>query len=406
MIGNRKIFNDPVYGFITIPSDFILSLLESSIFQRLRRIKQLGLTEMVYPGAVHTRFHHALGAMHLMNETLEVLQSKGILIMDIEKEAALAAILLHDIGHGPFSHVLEYHILDGVSHETLTLLLMEKLNKEYKGRLSLAIDMFKGKYERPFFHELISSQLDMDRLDYLNRDSFYTGVIEGTIGAERILKMLNVANNQLVVEEKGLLTVENYLAARKLMYWQVYLHKTALCAESMLYQIFRRIRYLLSIGAAIPLPLMLELFLSQKINKTSLENNPQILENFLQLEDTDIWYTIKQLQYFKNDIVLSILCQNLLNRTLFKIKFDEQINREILLETLKEKLKQLHISEDDLDYFFYENSLSICGYNDEDASIKILLKNLTIQDISEKSHPATMASLKNIIKKQYICYYK
>lgn len=241
----KKILNDPVYGFITIPTELLFDLVEHPYFQRLRRIKQLGLSEYVYPGALHTRFHHALGAMHLMGQAMSTLQSKGHSISSDECEAAQIAILLHDVGHGPFSHVLECCLLEDVPHEEISLLLMRELNRQFNGALSLAIRMFEGTYERPFFHQLISSQLDMDRMDYLNRDGYYTGVAEGAIGAERIIKMLDLVNDQLVVEAKGVLSVENFLNARRLMYWQVYLHKTSICAESMLIQILRRARFLI-----------------------------------------------------------------------------------------------------------------------------------------------------------------
>ena len=267
MTNKRKIFNDPVHGFVTIPSDLIFEIIQHPYFQRLRRIKQLGMAELVYPGAIHSRFQHALGAMHLMGEALQTLQSKGHLIMEIEKEAAQIAILLHDLGHGPFSHALEYAILKDVNHETVSEVLMEDFNKQMNGALNLAIEIFKGTYHREFFHQLISSQLDMDRMDYLKRDSFFTGVAEGQIGVDRIIKMLNVVDNQLVVEEKGLLSVENFLIARRLMYWQVYLHKTSLCAETMLTKIFDRARFLLQNDIKIEIPESLKIFIEKSISK-------------------------------------------------------------------------------------------------------------------------------------------
>ncbi len=263
MTNKRKIFNDPVYGFITIPTDFIFQVIEHPYFQRLRRIKQLGLAELVYPGAVHTRFQHALGAMHLMSEALNSLESKQVEISFEEKEATLLAILLHDLGHGPYSHVLEKTIMIDVPHEAVSELMMHKLNEEFDGKLSLAISIFNGSYSRSFFHQLVSGQLDMDRLDYLNRDSFFTAVAEGKIGAERIIKMLNVFNNELVVEEKGLMSVENFLVARQHMYWQVYLHKTAICAETILVKIFDRVKELVSQGIAVPLSASLKVFIDE-----------------------------------------------------------------------------------------------------------------------------------------------
>ena len=275
----KKILNDPVYGFITIPTELLFDLVEHPYFQRLRRIKQLGLSEYVYPGALHTRFHHALGAMHLMGQAMQTLQSKGHRISDTECESAQIAILLHDVGHGPFSHVLECCLLDNVPHEQISLMLMHELNRQFGGALSLAIEMFEGTYHRPFFHQLISSQLDMDRMDYLNRDGYYTGVAEGAIGAERIIKMLDLVDDQLVVEAKGILSVENFLNARRLMYWQVYLHKTSICCESMLVQILRRARFLSRQADAEPIfaSEAFRLFLRESISLTDFQTNPAYL---------------------------------------------------------------------------------------------------------------------------------
>jgi HD superfamily phosphohydrolase len=293
LTNKRKIFNDPIYGFITIPSDFIFEIIQHPYFQRLRRIKQLGMAELVYPGAFHSRFQHALGAMYLMNEALNTLQSKGLLVMEVEREAALVAILLHDIGHGPFSHVLEYAILKNVNHEAISELLMEELNRQFEGKLTLAIEMFKGTYDRSFFHQLISSQLDMDRMDYLNRDSFYTGVAEGNIGAERIIKMLHVVDNQLVVEEKGLLSVENFLVARRLMYWQVNLHNTSICSETMVLKIFERVKDLLKENIFVDIPKHLRVFFNRNISREDFEKDTTLIQNFVNLDDVDIWYAIK-----------------------------------------------------------------------------------------------------------------
>jgi uncharacterized protein len=403
MANNRKIFNDPIYGFITIPSDFILELIEHPYFQRLRRIKQLGLTELVYPGATHSRFHHALGAMYLMNQALDVLQTKGILIMEVEREAALAAILLHDLGHGPFSHVLEYAILEDINHEDVSILLIENLNRQFKGRLRLALEIFKNKYERSFFHELISSQLDMDRLDYLNRDSFYTGVVEGKIGAERIIKMLNVQDNQLVIEEKGILTVENYLFARRLMYWQVYLHKTALCVETMLNKLFERIKEVLKKGGKISLPLHLDYFLKNKINLIALSSDAESLNHFINLDDSDIWAAIKELQ-FHPDPILSLLANGIINRRLFKIQIDENLNTEELKEKLLKNKFFKSTNAENLPYLMYEGQLEQSGYDTNDSNIKILMKNNIILDFSDKSDHATVLALSNVIKKNYLCY--
>ncbi|MCP9769312.1 HD domain-containing protein, partial [Lacihabitans sp. LS3-19] len=361
MTNKRKIFNDPVYGFITIPSDFIFEIVQHPYFQRLRRIKQLGMAELVYPGAFHSRFQHALGAMHLMNEALNTLQSKGLLIMEVEKEAAQVAILLHDIGHGPFSHVLEYALLKGVNHEAISLLLMEDLNKQFDGKLSLAIEMFKGTYNRSFFHQLISSQLDMDRMDYLNRDSFYSGVAEGKIGAERIIKMLNVVDNELVVEEKGLLSVENFLVARRLMYWQVYLHKTSICSETMVLKIFERVKDLIADGITIEIPRNLEVFIKENISLDDFKNDNKYLQNFIQLDDTDIWYALKSWQSH-SDQTLSLLCKNLIERNLFKIKIEVGLNTEEIERGFLEKLHNKNIPKSLQKYYYKIGNISNSGY--------------------------------------------
>lgn len=399
----RKIFNDPVYGFVSVPSDLIYDLIEHPYFQRLRRIKQLGMAEYVYPGALHTRFHHALGAMHLMGQALQTLQSKGHYLLDVEIEAAQIAILLHDIGHGPFSHVLEYTILNDVHHEHISQLLMQQLNREFDGKLSLAIDMFNGTYEREFFHQLISSQLDMDRMDYLNRDCFFTGVAEGTIGVDRIIKMLNIVDNQLVVEEKGLLSVENFLNARRLMYWQVYLHKTSICAETMLIQIIQRARDLIVQGE--------KLFSTPAFSKF-LENNVSLdqftdesLEAFTKLDDYDIWACIKM---WKNhpDKILNRLCEDLINRKLFKIQisdkqFETQTHNNIVYE-----LKNNGIEQENLKYFMVNGDVSNKGYVSGNSNINILTKKQGVIDIAEASDLPTIKALSNIVKKYYLCWGK
>ena len=330
----KKILNDPVYGFITIPTDLLFDLVEHPFFQRLRRIKQLGLSEYVYPGALHTRFHHALGAMHLMGQATQTLQSKGHYLSEDECEAAQVAILLHDIGHGPFSHVLECCLLDNVHREKISLLFMHELNRQFDGRLTMAISMFEGTYERPFFHQLISSQLDMDRMDYLNRDGYYTGVAEGAIGAERIIKMLDLVDDQLVVEAKGILSVENFLNARRLMYWQVYLHKTSICCESMLIQILRRARFLIRQGEPVFAPPAFLLFLRESVTLDAFLGSPIYLEAFNQLDDYDIWGCIKQ-WVLHNDFVLSTLCRMLLDRRLFKIMLSTEPFAGELLQELE-----------------------------------------------------------------------
>ena len=405
MTNKRKIFNDPVYGFVSVPSDLIYDLIEHPFFQRLRRIKQLGMAEYVYPGALHTRFHHALGSMHLMGQALQVLQTKGHYILDIEWEAAQIAILLHDIGHGPFSHVLEYTILNEVNHEHISVLLMEKLNHELGGQLDLAIEMFNGSYHREFFHQLISSQLDMDRMDYLNRDCFFTGVAEGTIGVDRIIKMLNVVDNQLVVEEKGLLSVENFLNARRLMYWQVYLHKTSICTEAMLIQIISRARELIKKGEMLFVTPPFFMFLKNDITLLDFQTDDEILEAFTKLDDYDIWACVKTWQ-FHADKILSTICTDLLNRNLYKIKISNFPIEDSLIQSITESLKEKGIQEKDLGYFLIEGDVSNKGYVSGDETINILTKNKNVVDIADASDLPTIKALSNIVKKYYVCWGK
>ena len=405
MTNKRKIFNDPVYGFVSVPSDLIYDLIEHPFFQRLRRIKQLGMAEYVYPGALHTRFHHALGAMHLMGQALQVLQTKGHTISDIECESAQIAILLHDIGHGPFSHVLEYTILNEVNHEHISALLMEKLNQELGGLLDLAIEMFNGTYHRAFFHQLISSQLDMDRMDYLNRDCFFTGVAEGTIGVDRIIKMLNVVDNQLVVEEKGLLSVENFLNARRLMYWQVYLHKTSICTEAMLIQIISRARELIKNGEDIFVTRPFSIFLKENITLTAFQTDDKYLEAFTKLDDYDIWACIKIWQ-FHSDKILSTICIDLLNRNLYKIRISNFPIEDSFIQSITQSLTEKGIKEKDLEYFLIEGDVSNKGYVAGDETINILTKNKNVVDIADASDLPTIKALSNIVKKYYVCWGK
>jgi HD superfamily phosphohydrolase len=403
LTNKRKILNDPVYGFVTIPSELIFEIIQHPFFQRLRRIKQLGLAELVYPGAVHSRFQHALGAMHLMGQTLSMLQAKGHLIMDIEKEAAQIAILLHDLGHGPFSHVLEYSILENVNHEEISLMLMEKMNKDFNGALTLSIEMFKNTYPRSFFHQLISSQLDMDRMDYLHRDSFFTGVAEGQIGVERIIKMLNVVDNELVVEEKGLLSVENFLVARRLMYWQVYLHKTSICAETMLLKTIERARDLISIGIKLNVMGSLNVFLNNQFTKESFSLNEDLLNAFVNLDDVDIWSALKS-WVNHDDSILSYLSKSLLERNLFKIKMGVNLRDDFDYDT--SFLAQGNIPQNDKKYFFKKGTISNSAYIPKNSNINILMKNGNILDVSEASDLPTVKALSNIVKKDYICYAK
>ncbi|GAB3894313.1 HD domain-containing protein [Spirosoma agri] len=401
----KKILNDPVYGFITIPTDLLFDLVEHPYFQRLRRIKQLGLSEYVYPGALHTRFHHALGAMHLMGQATHTLQSKGHHLSEDECEAAQVAILLHDIGHGPFSHVLECCLLDNVHHERISLLFMHDLNRQFNGRLTMAISMFEGTYERPFFHQLISSQLDMDRMDYLNRDGYYTGVAEGAIGAERIIKMLDLVDDQLVVEAKGILSVENFLNARRLMYWQVYLHKTSICCESMLIQILRRARFLIRQGEPVFAPPAFLLFLRESVTLDAFLGSSIYLEAFNQLDDYDIWGCIKQWA-LHDDFVLSTLCRMLLDRRLFKIMLSTEPFAVELVQELENQLRQLGLPDDELSYFLVEGQATNAAYLPSGDRINIKLKSGNVIDIADASDLSNIRVLTNIVRRHYVCWAK
>jgi HD superfamily phosphohydrolase len=408
----KKILNDPVYGFITIPNDLTFDLVEHPYFQRLRRIKQLGLSELVYPGALHTRFHHALGAMHLMGQAIQTLRGKGHRISEPECDAAQIAILLHDIGHGPFSHVLEYTILEGIPHEWLSLLLMRELNRQFNGGLDMAIQMFEGTYHRPFFHQLISSQLDMDRMDYLNRDCFYTGVAEGTIGADRIIKMLDLVDDHLVVEAKGILSIENFLSSRRLMYWQVYLHKTSLCAESMLVQIIRRARFLLTQtgadhanGPAVFSTPALLTFLSKPITMEDFQQHPEYLKAFTQLDDYDIWTCIKFWSQHP-DRVLSMLCRMLLDRRLFKIIMSDQPFAGDLVKEIEQQLLDAGVQPDELSYFLVEGVATNSAYLPSIDNIYIKLKNDRIIDIADASDLPGIKALTNMVRRYYLCWAK
>jgi HD superfamily phosphohydrolase len=404
-LNKRKIINDPVYGFITISSDLLFDLVEHPYFQRLRRIKQLGLADLVYPGALHTRFHHALGAMHLMSQALRALQERGHLIWEPELEAAQAAILLHDLGHGPFSHVLESVLLPGVAHESVTLAMMKELNRQMDGRLDIAIQMFEGVYPRKFFHQMIASQLDMDRMDYLNRDSFYTGVIEGSIGADRLIKMFDIRHDQLVVEEKGLLSIENFLHARRLMYWQVYLHKTLLSAQAMMTEILRRARALTAGGEVLFATPDFSLFLQHRFTVADFEQNKDLLESFNSLDDHDVWASVKG--WTKHpDVVLSTLCKSLLDRNLFKISFFNTKPGEEILRPMREKLLSEGVAESDLSYFLIIGETTNSAYEKEQDPIKVKMKNGTLLDIADASDIPTIEALTKIVRKYYVCWGK
>jgi HD superfamily phosphohydrolase len=398
-----KIINDPIYGFIKINNPFILKLIDHPFVQRLKRIKQLGLAEFVYPGAHHTRFHHALGAMHLMDQALANLQAKGYTITDQEKEAAAIAILLHDIGHGPFSHVLEYTLLNHVHHEEISNLIMKKLNEHFNGRLTLAIDMFSGKYERPFFHQLISSQLDVDRLDYLSRDSFYTGVREGFIGSERLLSMLDLQDENLVMEEKGIYSIENFLMARRLMYWQVYLHKTAIAAETMLIQILRRAKVLIQEGNKLSCTSALLTFLKKDYTWEEFSTTDKLWLAFTDLDDHDVWAAIKEWKN-SNDKILNRLCSDFLARRLFTCKLGTQpIPKSKRTELAQEITQRLKINEEELSYFVVEGTTSNSAYVQGDNTIKIVDKLGQVVELTEASDLPTIQALSKIVKKYYFC---
>jgi len=398
-----KIINDPIYGFIKINNPLILELIDHPYFQRLKRIKQLGLAEFVYPGAHHTRFHHALGAMHLMDQVLDNLKAKGYAISAEEREGAEIAILLHDIGHGPFSHVLEYTLLNEVKHEDVSTLLMAKLNQHFNGRLALAIEIFENKYHRKFFHQLVSSQLDVDRLDYLSRDSFYTGVREGFIGSERLLSMMDLNNEQLVIEEKGIYSTENFLMARRLMYWQVYLHKTAIAAETMLIQILRRAKYLISEGQKLSCSSPLKTFLKGTYTWEEFSTKESLIVAFTELDDHDVWAAIKE---WKNasDKILKHLCTHFLARKLFTCKLGSQPLPKAKRVEIEENIKREYgISDEELSYFVVEGSTSNAAYVQGDNTIKMVDKQGQVVELLEASDLPTIQALSKIVKKYYFC---
>ncbi|WP_162051960.1 HD domain-containing protein [Pontibacter pamirensis] len=405
-MNKKKILNDPVYGFITVPSDLLFDIINHPYFQRLRRIKQLGLTEMVYPGALHTRFHHALGAMHLMDTALQTLKSKNNEINDKELEASLIAILLHDIGHGPFSHALETAIFKNVHHEDLSLHIMQMLNEAFDGRLSLAIDIFQDKYERRFFHQLVSSQLDVDRLDYLNRDSFYTGVYEGKIGADRIIKMLDVANDQLVVEEKAIYSIENFLVSRRLMYWQVYLHKTVISAEYMVLRVVQRARELMQQGVEVPASPSLKFFLASDLTMQDFKEDITILERFVSLDDHDVWGGIK-VWAAHPDKVLSFLSNSILSRRLFKVIISSKPIEEDMLLGISELVQEkFDVSEDEVKYLMISGKISNNAYDVEGQTINMLTKSGYVVDVADASDLPSIRALSTKVEKYYVCYPK
>lgn len=403
-INKLKIFNDPIYGFISIPNELIYDLIQHPYFQRLRRISQMGLSYLVYPGANHTRFHHALGCMHLMQKAVETLRFKGVAISNDEECALLIAILLHDIGHGPFSHAMEKSIVEDVNHESISLLFMNQLNNEFDGKLGLAIQVFKGEYHRKFMLQLISSQLDMDRMDYLKRDSFYTGVAEGNVNSERLIQMMNVENDVLVIEEKGIYSVEKFLLSRRLMYWQAYLHKTSLVAELILMKVLKRAKELTLKGVKLPCSEPLSYFMQ---NKISLENfDAEKLDLFSQLDDFDIISALKAWQKH-NDFILSTLSKMIINRDLLKIKMSaEKIPMEES-QAMKEEFAEEHnISQLEAGYFIFRGKIKNQAYSKEAEPIRILKKDKTIEDVVEASDQLNLKSLSKLVTKYYICFPK
>jgi HD superfamily phosphohydrolase len=392
--------------FISIPTELIFDLIEHPFFQRLRYIKQLGMTHLVYPGALHTRFHHALGAMHLMSLAIETLRNKGHLITSEEEEAVKIAILLHDIGHGPFSHALEQTIVEGISHEDISILLMNKLNKQFNGRLSMAIDIFNGTYSKVFLHELVSGQLDMDRMDYLNRDSFFTGVSEGVISFDRIIKMLNIINDHIAVEEKGIYSIEKFLIARRLMYWQVYLHKTVIAAELLLANILKRSRELALNGKQLFATPSLNHFLVKKISKDAFMNEDHHIEAFAGLDDADIMSAIK-VWAGDSDYILSQLCRMLMQRNLYHVDITNEKPTEQLFEQLTDNaLKKYPIVKEESGYFVFTDVITNNAYKPGDGSIRILMKDGTIQDIAIASDNSNLEALAKTVKKYILCYTK
>ena len=398
-----KIFNDPVYGFVTIPYGLIFKLIEHPYFQRLRRIKQVSMTHYVYPGALHTRFHHALGAFHLMTQAIEILRQKEVDISDAEAEAVSIAILLHDIGHGPFSHTLENTLIQ-VPHEALSSLYMERLNEIFDGGLSLAIQIFKDQYPRKFLHQLVSSQLDMDRLDYLNRDSFFTGVYEGVVGYDRIIKMLAVYNGELVVEQKGIYSIEKFLIARRLMYWQVYLHKTVLSAEQMLIQALFRAKALIKQGVRLDIPRNLFYFFQNQVNDQFIKTHrDELLEHFAALDDIDIIAALKSWVH-ADDPLLVYLSKNLINRRLFRLEFSNHPFEADYIETIKQRiLKHTDFSEGEIQYLLIQGKETNSAYSTSNEEIKILYKDGEVYPMSKSSDYDLQSK---IITKYYLCYPK
>lgn len=403
-MNKKKIINDPVYGFINIPSALIFDLVSHPYFQRLRYIKQLGMTHLVYPGALHTRFHHALGAMHLMSLALDVLKGKGHVVTPEEEEAATIAILLHDIGHGPFSHALEHSLVNGIQHEDISMLIMEKLNQHFDGRLTPAIEIFRGNCSKKFLHQLISSQLDLDRMDYLNRDSFFTGVSEGVISFDRIIKMFNVVDGELVIEEKGIYSIENFLIARRLMYWQVYLHKTVISGEQLLVKVLERAKELAFKGEELFATPALAHFLKEEVTIGAFFEKETHLAQFVKLDDQDIFASVKVWENHP-DKILSRLCKMLTGRSLYRIEITNEAPDAGRMAQLKENaMAALQISAEESRYFVFTDEIRNRAYNAGNSNINILLKNNVLIDIAKASDLSNLESLDKTVKKHILCY--
>ena len=403
-MSEAKIINDPVFGFIKIPRGVLLNIVRHPLMQRLTRIKQLGLASAVYPGAQHTRFQHSIGAFHLVSEAVFSLQQKGIFIFDSEAEAVEAAILMHDIGHGPFSHVLENTLISGISHEEISLLMMEQMNREMNGALTLSISIFKNEYPKRFLHQLISSQLDMDRLDYLSRDSFFTGVSEGNIGSARIIKMLDVVDDGLVVDHKGIYSIESYLIARRLMYWQVYLHKTAVACEAMLINVLRRAKQLTRQGRRLFATPALTYFLENDVDQERFRQDAEALHHYCALDDNDIWSSVK-VWMNDEDRVLALLSANLVERNIFRVKvYDEPIPEEKINAVRQEIQTRLNLSDDECRYLLSANTVRKNMYSMNDDHISIKYKDGTCKDISEASELFDIARISKKNSKYYLCF--
>ncbi len=401
-----KIINDPVFGFIKIRMGLIYDIVQHPLFQRLNRINQLGLASVVYPGARHTRFQHSLGSLFLMSEAVKSLKEKGVYIFDSEEEAVKIAILLHDIGHGPFSHVLEHTLMHGISHEDISLLMMEQINREKHGELNLAISIFKDEYPNKIFHQLISSQLDMDRLDYLRRDSFFTGVTEGNIGSARIIKMLNVKDDRLVIESKGIYSIENFLTTRRLMYWQVYLHKTTVACEKVLVNTLKRAKGLAKKGHKIFAPPSLQYFLYNDVDRDWFMSHDESLMTYSQLDDNDIWCAVKEWSR-SDDPILSLLSMNLVNRKPFKVEISEEPFSEDYLHDLRHRISlSSGIAEEECKYLMSVNAIEKDMYDVNDDHISILYNDGTTKDITEASEILNVALLSKKVKKYYLCYQR